>query len=183
MVKPNVFYGMVMTMAISLSSSCKAAERKTASYRDTMILAKSIQPFTIDGSKPFYQVELKPVGPQLYDASKKIWLLLDDPQVIQDPDGVYEVYITPKPADIKMLASANPGFINVLDIYALTAGEPKKYLVNDLSKHMGKWMKEGQPFPPLVITVLFRGTLLPDNSESKKAGQMTVKSMRIVQEK
>jgi hypothetical protein len=179
----SVITGIVM-VAVSLSfSTCKAAEKKTGPYRDTVVLAKSAQPFTIDYNKPFYQAELRPTELQQYDPSKKIWLLFDDPQVMQDPDGVYEIYITMLPADIKVLGPAMPGFVNVLDLYSLTNPEPKNYLVNDLSKHMEKWMKERQPFSPLFITVLFRGTLLPGNGESKKAGQLMIKGMRIVQEK
>jgi hypothetical protein len=179
----SVIAGIVMVATNLSFSSCKAAEKKTGPYNDTIVLAKSTQPFTIDNNKPFYQVELRPTELQQYDPAKKMWLLLDDPKVAQSPDGVYEVYITILPADVKVLGPTMPGFVNVLDIYSLTAPEPKNYLVNNLSKHMEKWMKERQPLSPLYITVLFRGTVLPGNGESKKAGQLMVKGMRIVQEK
>jgi hypothetical protein len=174
----------IMMVALHLSfSSCKAAGKKMGPFKDTVVLAKSIQSFTIDYDKPYYQVELRPTELQQYDPSKKIWLVLDAPKVMQNPDGVYEVYVTMLPADVKQLAPGMPGFVNVLDLYSLTNPEPKDFLVHDLSKHMERWTKERQPFSPLFITVLFRGTMIPGSGESKKAGQITIRGMRILQEK
>lgn len=183
MVSGKVFYSSVLAMSVCLFNfSCKGGERNQSTGKDTSILARSEQSFTIETGKPFYQAILISSGKKL-SGDKKILLLLDDPAIRQNPDGVYEVYVTLETNDVKMLSPSHPGFINVLDLYALTVSEPPNYLSVDLTKKSVELAKDGQPFQSLNVTILFRGNVLPGNVESKKAGQMTVKGMRIVQEK
>jgi hypothetical protein len=182
MVKGKMFYSSVLAMSVCLFSfSCKGAERNRAIGKDTSILALNEQSFTIEIGKPFYQATLISSGKKL-SGYKKVLLLLDHPVILQNPDGVYEVYISPETNDVKMLSPSHPGFINVLDLYALTVSEPPNYLSIDLSKKSVELAKDGQPLQPLNVTILFRGNGLPGNVESKKAGQMTVKGIRVIQE-
>lgn len=183
MIEVKLLYRIVMAVALCLLySKCKASVQK-GTNADTVILAENVKPFSIDGSQPFYQVSVKAVEKKLYDNTKKIFLLLDDPHVTQNPDGVYEAYISMQKSDIKTLTPDKPDFVNVLDLYSLTSSQGKKHLSIDISKNMVQFVKAGNQFPPVVITILFRGNSLPGNSESENAGQITVKGVRIIQEK
>ena len=183
MVTGKVFYSSVLAMLVCVFNfSCKGGERNSTADRDTSILARSEQSFTLETGKPFYQAILISSGKKL-SGGKKVFLLLDEPAILQNPDGVYEVYVTPEKSDVKMLSPSHSGFVNVLDLYALTVSEPPNYLSVDLTKKLVELAKDGQPFQSLNVTILFRGNVLPGNVESKKAGRMTVKGMRVVQEK
>ncbi len=185
MVTGKVYYGAVLVVLVCLSaSSCKGAERNSTDGKDTIILARSDQSFTIDSGRPFYQVKLTSTGQKLSEG-KKVFLLLDTPRIMQNPEGVYEVYVTRESSDVKMLLSSDPGFVNVLDIYGLTVNEAPKLLSIDIDltkKLVGLAAKAGQPIPPIIVIILFRGNVSPGNIESKQAVQMTVKGMRLVQE-
>ena len=159
------------------ASSCKGAERNTTTGKDTSILATHEQSFTIDSVTPFYQARLISTGRKL-SADKKVILLLDDPTILQNPDGVYEVYLSQEIIDVKMLVSSHPTFVNVLDLYALTVADPPKYISVDLSK--AAEIFKNDPSRPIIVTIVFRGNILPGNIESKKAGKMRVRGMRMV---
>lgn len=177
----KVFYSAVLAMFICLLNfSCKGAAKNITGDKDTNILARSEQSFTIETGNPFYQVIVVTTGKKV-TGNKKILLLLDNPMIGQNPDGVYEVYICLEKCDINTLSSTHQGFVNVLDLYALTMSDSPNYLLVDLTRKTSEWVKDGQPFPSLYITVLFRGNMLPENIESKKAGQMSIAGMRIIQ--
>ena len=162
-------------------SSCKGAQRNASAESDTTLLAANDQSITINADKTFYQAALLSSGKK-FSAGKKVLLLLDAPSVLQNPDGVYEVYISGEKIDVKTLSSSHPGFINVMDLYVLTEKDAPRYLSFDLTKKIMTWANDRQPFPPLTVTILFRGNVLPGNQESKQAGKMTLKDIKIVQE-
>lgn len=179
----KIFYSSLLVMFVCLAgTSCKGAQRNVTVGSDTSILGVSKQSFTIETDKPFYQMALQSSGKKL-SVDKKILLLLDKPDVIQNPDGVYEVYVSNETIDVKMLSSSHPAFVNLLDLYALTVNDPPKFLSVDLTKKLDALVKDGQLLSPLTVTILFRGNALPDNTESKQAGQTLVNGIRIVQEK
>ncbi len=183
MVRDNVRSRFVWFLVISLYSiSCKGAERNAANDKDTTILARSVQSFTISNDRPFYQAEFISTGKKLSGNMKTV-LLMDAVSIAKDPDGVYEVYITAEKSGLNLLSSSHPGFINVLDTYVLTAASSSNDLSIDLSKRVSDWAKDGQSFSSLVVTILFRGNKLPTGAESTQAGQLAVKGMRIVQQK
>jgi len=179
----HVVFSSVLLLFVNLyDASCKGTERNAVTGKDTIILAGNQHSFKVDGTQSFFQAELTSTGKNFSD-DKKLLLLFDRPINSRDPEGVYEVYVTRESPDVKTLSSFNPGFVNVLDIYVLTADAPPHYLVVDLSKKSGEWAKDGQAIPSLIVTVKFRGNVSPDNTESKQAGQLSVKGIRIVQEK
>lgn len=183
MITGKVRSGFAGLMLICLfNSSCKGAERNSANGRDTSVLAANEQSFTIGTDRAFYQAELRSTGKKL-SAEQKVFLWMDAPSVAQNPDGVYEVYITPEKSDVKMFSSSHPGFVNVLDLYILTGGAVPSFLSVDLTKKMQALGKAGHPLPPLFVTILFRGNSLPGNVESKQAGQLSLEGIRVVQEK
>jgi hypothetical protein len=178
----KTFCSSLLVMIVCLAgTSCKGAERNITPVSDTSIIAASKQAFTIGTDKPFYQVALLSSGKKL-SADKKILLLLDDTKVLNNPDGVYEVYVSGETTDVKMLSSSHPAFVNLLDLYALTANDPPKFLSVDLKGKLTALVKDGQLLSPITLTILFRGNMLPDNTESKQAGRMMVKGVRVIQE-
>ena len=180
----NLFYSSLMVLMMCLDgASCKGAERNAVTDKDTSVLARNehSHSFIIDNSSTFFQEKLISTGKN-FSGDKKLVLLLDDPKLTQNPDGVYEVYITKEKTDVKMLSSLHSGFVNVLDFYVLTTSAPPKSLSVSMSKLTGGWAEKGQPLAEVYVTVLFRGNVLADGTESKKAGQMSVKGIRVVQE-
>jgi hypothetical protein len=176
-----IYNSLLVTLVFLEGISCKGTQRNTTGETDTTILAISKQSFTIETDSPFYQAVLLSPGKKL-SAGKKVFLLLDHPAVIKNPDGVYEVYITREATDVKAFSSSQPAFVNLLDLYSLTAANPPAYISIDLTKNLTGLLKTGESLPAITITILFRGNLLPDNTGSKQAGQLKIKGMRMVEE-
>lgn len=175
-------YSLWLSLLVSLSaSSCKGAEPKAGAERDTSILARSDAAFTIESGKAFYQTSVITTGEKI-SAGKKLLLLLDNPVIGQNPDGVYEVYICRETCNVSDLSSSSPGFVNVIDLYVLTEKDPPTSISIDITKNIAGWTKAGEPFPSLMLTIVFRGNRMPGNVESVKAGKITVRGMRVVQE-
>ncbi len=118
-----------------------------------------------------------------YDSRRTTLLLLDNPAVTTLPDGVYEVYISFQPPGNKKLSSSQPDFVNVLDLYSLTAPGAKKWLTVDISEHIKKLFLLKQPLPSMYIIVQFGGLTLPDGSSTTQAGKLGITGFRIVQTK
>lgn len=183
MTEGRVYYSFAWGMLLCLCSFyCKSEQRNESAFKDTNVLARNEKSFTINSDTSFYQAGLISTGQNL-SGTNKILLLLGDPRVMQNPDGVYEVYASREAIDAKMLSSTHPGFVNVLDLYALTVNNPPNYLSVDLTKRLAELAKDGQPIFPVTVTIVFRGNALPDSSKSTQAGRLSVKGMRIVQEK
>lgn len=182
MIKAAMIFRIGLMTIVSLSSlPCKAGHKKPID-KDTIVLARSTQGFTIDSTQPFYQVNIQPDEKLFFDPAKKTLLIFDAPVVTLNPDGVYEIYITRDKSELKSFQPGLPGFVNLMDIYALTVPEPPSLLSADISWHL-EGVKKNEPLPPFVVSILFRGALLSGTRETKQAGIMTVKGIRIVQEK
>lgn len=182
MVSIKVFCRFVLVIFVCMIfTSCKGGEQKTSAKSDTAILAAYDHPFTISADTPYCQLSLVSSGNNL-SGGKKIILFFDEPKVRQAPDGVYEVYITTGKNDIKSFSYSHPGFVNVLDIYELTAIDPPKHLSLDLTKISNQWEKDGLSLPNLFVTILFRGNKKVNNVESKLAGMLEVQRLRIIEQ-
>lgn len=116
-----------------------------------------------------------------YNSRFKTLLLLENPTVITLPEGVYEVYINHQPPDINNLSSSQPAFVNVLDLYSLTAPAASHRLEVDISEHIKKMFLKKAPLLSAYISIRFGPIKLPDGSNSSKAGELRFTGIRIVQ--
>ncbi|MDZ4795508.1 MAG: hypothetical protein SGI83_14600 [Bacteroidota bacterium] len=178
----KLLHSFLLLLLVSLSAfSCKGAEPKAGAKGDTIILARSDSSFTIEAGKAYYQTAVVTTGEKII-SGKKLLLLLDEPVIGQNPDGVYEVYICREQCTISILSSSSPGFVNLVDLYALAVNDPPKSLTIDITKKIAEWTKTGQALPSFFVTIVFRGNIMPGNVESVNTGKITVKGMRVVQE-
>lgn len=116
-----------------------------------------------------------------YSSRLKILLLLENPKVATMPEGVYELYITSQPPDINNLSPSQPGFVNVLDLYSITAPAANNRLEIDISEHIKKLFLLKQPLPSAFISIRFGPIKFSDGSYSSKAGELHLSGIRMVQ--
>lgn len=181
MITGNVLFSSVLVMFSCLFGSLSVAAEYNESFaRDTSIIAKNQESFKIDSNKPFYQATLRSTGEKVA-GNRKISLVLDDVKLKENPDGVYEIYVSLQPYATSELNPKKTSFAGVLDIYQLTEDGSKRTLTLDITKNLSRWVKDGSVSPHLVITILFRGNKFADNSESMKAGKLGVEGLRVVQ--
>lgn len=120
---------------------------------------------------------------EFFNSNNKTWLLLDDPQIIEAPDGVYEIYLTGEPPVINNLIATNPAFVNVLDLYSITAPGARQIIEVDIRSHVNKIFLQKQQTQTIYVSMVFNGNRLVDGSKSKKAGELRLSGIRIVQTK
>ena len=116
-----------------------------------------------------------------YNSRFKTLLLLENSTVITLPEGVYEVYINYQPPDINNLSSSQPEFVNVLDLYSLTAPAASRRLEVDISEQIKKLFLLKQPLPAAYISIRFGAIKLPDGSYTTKTGELRFTGIQIVQ--
>ena len=165
--------------------SCNAgkAVKTETSSRDTTLLSridkpviKAVMPVVL--TFPFSQN-----SKDIFDSNSKTWLLFDDPQVIETPDGVYDIYITGQPPEINNLTATNPAFVNVLDLYSINAPGAKQIIEVNIRTHTKNIFLQKQLMKHVYVTLVFSGNQLADGSRSKKAGELRFSGVRIVQTK
>jgi len=169
----------VICMAL-LYSSCSAG--KTANNkmnnRDSSLLFRK-DSLIIAGTVP---TSIKIEWPAAVNKTdqNKILLFLDRPQIIAAPDGVYEIYLTAEYPAIQTLSAGNPGFLTVMDTYPLTGPDAKDYLQLDISTAIKKLSAANPSQAHYFIMLLFRGSKLPDGTESRQSGEIRFGGLRVV---
>lgn len=170
---------------IAFCSSCNAtgvAKSDSPGADTTVLIQKDTS--LVTGSAPLtIQLSFPENSKTKYDSSGKTWLLLDNIQVVSDPDGVYEIYLTKEKPAPGSLLSQNPAFVNVLDLYPLTLPDTKNQLAVEISQHIRKWFLPEQNKPSIFATIMFRGTQLPNGSFSVKSGEIKINGVSIIQTK
>jgi hypothetical protein len=161
--------------------SCKGAEpHSIASGNDTLILAAIAPSFSLNTEKSFYQAKLTSSGKKVL-TNKRTMLLLEDITISENPDGVYELYLSGEMNDKNLLSPSDSCFINLLDLYALTDSNNRNNISIDITKKISRNVIVGEKFPELTVTILFRGNILPDKADSKQAGRISVKKIKVIQ--
>lgn len=101
------------------------------------------------------------------------YLRLKGALLTEAPDGVYEVYVGNRqfsaPED---LSSDNPGFADVLNLFALTGGSRQDVDV-DISTAMRNIFQSSAP-AAVYLAIRFRGNTDKDKRESLHAGHFSI---------
>lgn len=81
------------------------------------------------------------------------------------------------------LIATNPAFVNVLDLYSITAPGARQIIEVDIRSHVNKIFLQKQPTQSIYVSLVFNGNRLADGSKSKKAGELRLSGIRMVQTK
>ena len=170
---------------ISCCVSCNAgrAVKTENSSSDTTLLSRTDKPVIAGAMPAVLSLTFLENSKDLFSSNSKTWLLLDEPQIIEAPDGVYEIYLTGEPPVINNLIATNPAFVNVLDLYSITAPGARQIIEVDIRSHVNKIFLQKQQTQTIYVSMVFNGNRLVDGSKSKKAGELRLSGIRIVQTK
>src|SRR5688572_10061310 len=115
---PTVFIrGIVL---LTMFCSCMIFVQCSNAQSKSILIGKTSQSFTINSNKSAHQIKIKPADHLKYHSEKKVWLLFNEPDVKQNPEGIYELYVSFDPLDTEQLNAENVNFVNVLDVYSTT---------------------------------------------------------------
>jgi hypothetical protein len=173
----------LLVASLNFFSNCNSImQLKTSNSQDTIVLFKKDSLITagiVPAVLPFHFS----AGTKMWRNSRnKILLLLENPTVVKLPEGVYEVYITGQPPQINNLPSLQPSFVNVLDLYSITAPAAASWLEVDISKHIQKiFFQKKQSLVSAYISIRFGPIKLADGTYSIKAGELRFTGISIVQ--
>ena len=144
---------------------------------DTIVLVKKGEAYTLDSKAPVIQVSI-PIPAGLEKRGEKFFLKLKDASLKEAPDGIYEIYITAGKVSKEKLDTQNPGFVDVVDTYALNSNPDKKDTRVDISRIVKRFSgKSG--LSNLYLTMRYRGNRLPDGRESANAGNLSFGSVSV----
>lgn len=154
-----------------------------ANNGDTILLGKIITSERVGLSPVVLAVPVSAQEAAMYDGNRKTWLLLDDAQIITAPDGVYEIYVTGQPPQLNSLTAQNAAFVNVLDLYSITAPDAKQVIEVDIQPYIKNIFLQNRGLQTVYVTLLFSGNQAADGTKSKKAGLLQFSGIRLVQTK
>jgi hypothetical protein len=176
----TVLAACIFSCCISCNSG-KVVKAKNS--RDTTLLSRIDKQVIIGATPVVLPFTFSANSRDLFNGNGKTWLLFDDPRITESPDGVYEIYITNQPPEISKLTAANPAFVNVLDLYSITAPGAKQLIAVDIRSHVKNLFLQKQPMQAVYVIIIFSGNSLADGSKSKKGGELRLSGVRMVQTK
>ena len=150
---------------------------------DTTLLARVDKPHTFEGVPAIFNFIFSEKSRNLYDSNGKTWLLFDDPLITEKPDGVYEIYVSDRSPNTISLKSTSPDFVNVLDLYSITAPGASQVIGVDISSHLKNIYAQKHQLPNIYVTLVFSGNLDTNGRQSKNAGKLQLGGIRLLQTK
>ena len=173
---------ILAALLFSCCTSCNSGKlAKTDNSSDTILLQRVAMPVNIGATPAVLPFNISEKSSNTFNSKNKTLLLLDDAKITTAPDGVYEIYITSQPPQIGTLHATSPAFVNVLDLYSITAPDAKNVIEVDIQDHINNIFLQKQTSYTFYVTLLFSGNRFADGSKSKKAGAMQFSGMRLVQ--
>jgi hypothetical protein len=171
-------------LIFSCCISCHSGKlANTVNGSDTTLLQRVVTPVNLGVTPAVVSFRLDEKSRNIFNSNYKTWLLLDDAAVITAPDGVYEIYVTAQPPQINTLNAESPAFVNVLDLYSITAPGAKQAIEVDIQTLINKLFLQKQTPQTVYVTLLFNGNRFANGSKSTKAGLVRFSGMRMLQTK
>jgi hypothetical protein len=113
----------------------------------------------------------------------KLLLLLDNPKVINAPEGVYEIYLTNSFNETDQLSSSQKSFVALLDLYSHTAPGAKQQVEIDITRQVKNLYSTSEPGTPLFAVLKFAPIKLADGTFSIHAGRVQFSGMSVIKVK
>lgn len=171
----------ILLVLFTFSAACKMPPANMSMQVDTTILAASAKPITISGDEPVCDLRLDIIKGSRYNSAASFLLFLDKPSMPRPPEGIYEVYVSPRRLSKRELHPESPYFVSVLDTYSLTSGDEPTSLTLDLHSSRGILSQYLARSSFFIVTILFRGNTIPGNGMAKDAGKISFQGVRIGQ--
>lgn len=170
---------------IGAASSCIQHAGKAAPIfapSDTMTIAASEKEFILKSGQKAIDIPLKNLESKPEIGNNYVWLIFDEISVETAGEGVYEVYINRSrqngPTDDNLKEESLLGKLN---LYNLTIPNSPPRISMKIPDRMKFLFSERQSLQPLRITVLFRGNVLPNQTEVEHTGKLHFGKVRVVQ--
>jgi len=164
----NIVAKLWLLLIISSTGYCNNKNTKTVS--DTIIIADTNTTVTINDAHSVQVIQLKPIA--VAHGNRPVYLKFFNVEMNKNPEGVYEVYMSPEKMNIENLNPSDPYFTGVLDVYTPTSN---KSISLKLPKSNLKSLNN------IYLTILFRGNQIAGNGSSTNAGEIKISRIQIAE--
>lgn len=144
---------------------------------DSVRLAAQDRPWLLNRQRPGIQLSLTSPQVRPYQVNQQYTLCFDSVRLGNNPDGVYEVYLTKQTTAVAHLKPESPAFVGVLDTYQLTASAKPQTLCLDATEAVHNW--RGVSLNRCFVSVVFRGNTLPTGKQVQEAGRLSGGRIRL----
>jgi excinuclease UvrABC helicase subunit UvrB len=145
--------------------------------QDTVVVAASQASYSLSKSKPQVTIRLK-METGVSESKGNYLLQFSGAKLQQMPDGAFEVYLSNKEIEKKNSTSASPYFAGVIDTYTLNSGAAVQSFFLDVSDKINNKLVSMKP--EAVVTILFRGNVAINSSESADAGGLSLHRVALI---
>jgi hypothetical protein len=176
---------IAITCLISVLSCCTTGNNVAATTvaTDTLLLYKKDSIFTTGITATQAILHFPGQKPPDIAQNGKVLLRLDNPQMINAPEGVYEIYLTNSLNKTDQLTSSQQSFVALLDLYSHTAPGAKQLIEIDITRQVKNLYSTGEPVTSLFVVLKFAPVKLPDGSFSVLAGTVQFSGITVFQVK
>ncbi len=134
--------------------------------KESNLIAQYLQPLKLDENAPNKTLQLK-ILKNIKKIKSEIVLELSQIELLEEPDGVYELWIGNQASDLE--------FVDVLDLYTI---QNLKNPIISLPIRNFLFSKTYKEF--IFINILFKGNIIKGNGASKKSGILKINKLQII---
>ncbi len=134
--------------------------------KESNLIAQYLQPIKLDENTPNKTLQLK-ILKNIIKIKSEIMLELSQIELIEEPNGVYELWIGNQVSDLE--------FIEVLDLYTI---QSLKNPIISLPIRNFLFAKTYNEF--IYINIIFKGNSITGNGASKKSGILKINKLQII---
>ncbi len=166
---------------ITLLSSCHTGSKILPhNNTDTTVIFQKDTLLTAGLMPAVLQCGFSESSPLLNNNRLTTFLILENPVIVIPPEGTYEIYLTEAPSGNKV-SPPYAGFVNVLDVYSLSAPDAKKVVTVNITEAVATLFSGKKSISSLYLTIRFGPIKLPDGSYSSKGGKLNINRVKILQ--
>ncbi|MFN0177114.1 MAG: hypothetical protein ACKVU0_20905 [Saprospiraceae bacterium] len=173
---------------LGVSGSCTMQGGKLASgftETDTIFIAASQKAFVLEKGQKAVYIPLETLNHAPLSNTKPVRLLFENIRVDASGEGVYEVYLNRTKQGNGETNAANllaENLVGTLNLYNLTIPNSPQVVSMAVSGALKNLAISDEPsLPSLSITVVFRGNIMPNQTEVGHTGQLYFGKVSIVQ--
>lgn len=174
---------IVVTALLAIFTCCTSSNHTTniSITKDTVVLFHKDTAF-VTGIHPLHiKVNVATNKQPQFSEPAKLLLILDQPHIIQAPEGVYEVYLDHSPVASDSLSSSQNNFVSLLDLYSFTAPGAAQQIEMDITQAVKHIYEARNTALSFYISLRFAPVKMPDGTFSSNAGKINFSGLRVVQ--
>lgn len=170
-------YAIVFVLSACANAHSVVWQTSNPYVQDTITLLVQQSPVQLTNKIHTVKIPLQRFRKASTAANPAILITIEIGAIETLPDGVFEIYLSPKPPAAKHLESTSSAFINLLDLYAVTPAAATKTITLDVTNQVNGLQQNNIATGYLCFQ--FKGLTLANGKAATNAGRVWINSIRI----